>query len=840
MKLEYLFKKVAPFIFLHYQHIVIAFSLLIIISLYTIFNMNIESDILDVLPTNNKTVAQYKDFIEKYGAMDNIVFMIETDNNRIEEYGDLIENLAKKLIESPCIEYVDHSPLTFINELFLRRLPLFLDENGLMLLKKRLTPLGIKQQVKQNRQKLHSPLSSPFDVELISRDPLNLSEIFRDSLMNANKTNSFDFSMGYYFTRDHSAALVFAKPKGKSKDMAFVKKLKKDLDAIVSSVIEENGKPPGIKIGLTGGYILSDDVRQIIKHDIVSSFTLSIIFIALIIWIAYRVKTKILLAIGLTMLAALAMTLAFAYFIFGSLNIVTSVVASVLIGLYVDYSLHTVKRYCDELKRHNNPQMALEITLMKTGPAITLSAITTSLSFFCILVTKFQGLYELGVVSGIGVIICLISNVFLMNSLLVWISKSGLQNIQYGKEYLYGVGNLAKLLTGKPGYILIISIVFVGLSGVGVYKLKFNNNPDSLAPRNSSAILLGKKLSEKIGKKGEPLNIIIKAKGKEELMLAFDNLEKVVSRWKHEGFIEDYNSLNMFMPAPSIQLIRINELKKIGCNSVSKADILENTFISTLEKNNFVYEENYIKKYLHETITTLENIELMSLGELETMSMPNIRHFYNKDDISIATYLYPTGKGWDKQTIDAIRKDIISKGENWILVGKPILFNEIQSSVIWDSGLATALTVILNLVVLYGHFKRILTVMLVMLPVTLGFIFTLGIMGWLHIPFNVFNIGSIALIFGLGVDYGIYIMQAYLMEDKKDIRNALRISGKNVIMCAATTVAGCGSLVTAKFVGIATIGLVLSIGAITCAFTALVILPAIVHRNEKRFCHDRF
>lgn len=840
MKLEYFFEKVATFIFLYYKQIVIAFSLLIITSLYSIFNMNIESDILDVLPSNNKTVAEYKDFMEKYGAMDNIVFMVETDDNRIEEYGDIIENLTKKLMESPLIEYVDYSPLAFKNELFLRRLPLFLDEHGLMLLKNRLTPSGIRRQVKQNRQKLLSPLSSPFDLELIARDPLNLSDIFKDSLMKINKTNSFDFSMGYYFTRDHSAALVFAKPKGKSRDMAFVKKLKKELDSVISSTIEENGKPPGIKIGLTGGYILSEDVRQVIKHDIVSSFALSIIFIGFIIWVAYRVKTRILLAIGLTMFASLAMTLAFAYLIFGSLNIVTSVVAAVLIGLYVDYSLHTVKRYCDELKRHNNPQMALEVTLMKTGPAITVSAITTSLSFFCILVTKFQGLYELGVVSGIGVIVCLISNVFLMNSLLVWISKSGLQNIQYGKEYLSGVENLAQLLTEKPGYIVALGLVLVGLSGFGVYKLKFNNNPDSLAPRDCAAILLGKKLSEKTGKKGEPLNIIIKAKDKEELMLAFDNMEKVVSRWKYDGLIEDYNSLNMFIPAPSIQMTRITKLKKIGCKTVSQAGVLENTFISALEKNSFVYERSYISKYLNETITTLKNIKLMSLSELETMSLPNTGHFYNKDDVSLATYLYPTVKGWDKQTVDAIRKYVVSKGENWILVGKPILFNEIQSSVIWESGLATALTVILNLVVLYWHFKRILTVLLVMLPVTLGFIFTLGIMGWLHIPFNVFNIGSIALIFGLGVDYGIYIMQAYLMEDKKGIRNALCISGKNVIMCAATTVAGCGSLVTAKFIGIATIGLVLSIGAITCAFAALVILPAIIHRSEKRLCHERF
>ena len=113
-----------------------------------------------------------------------------------------------------------------------------------------------------------------------------------------------------------------------------------------------------------------------------------------------------------------------------------------------------------------------------------------------------------------------------------------------------------------------------------------------------------------------------------------------------------------------------------------------------------------------------------------------------------------------------------------------------------------------------------------MLPVTLGFLMTLGVMGYANASFNFINVGTVALIFGFGVDYGIYIMQAYVREDKKDIGNALRVSGKNIMMGVATTVAGCGSLVTAQFIGIATVGLVLTIGAISCVLIALFTIPA--------------
>ena len=89
----------------------------------------------------------------------------------------------------------------------------------------------------------------------------------------------------------------------------------------------------------------------------------------------------VLLIIGFTLLASLSITLSFAYLVFGSLNIVTSVVATVLIGLYVDYALHIVKRYGDEMRVNNDRKKALEITLSKTGSAIVISASTTALSF---------------------------------------------------------------------------------------------------------------------------------------------------------------------------------------------------------------------------------------------------------------------------------------------------------------------------------------------------------------------------------------------------------------------------------------------------------------------------
>ncbi|MCP4986603.1 MAG: MMPL family transporter, partial [Colwellia sp.] len=73
----------------------------------------------------------------------------------------------------------------------------------------------------------------------------------------------------------------------------------------------------------------------------------------------------------------------------------------------------------------------LQTTLINTGRSVITSGITTSFAFFSIVVTSFRGLHELGIVTGIGIISCMVSTIFVLTSMIVWISlkrKSSILN----------------------------------------------------------------------------------------------------------------------------------------------------------------------------------------------------------------------------------------------------------------------------------------------------------------------------------------------------------------------------------------------------------------------------
>jgi predicted RND superfamily exporter protein len=101
-------------------------------------------------------------------------------------------------------------------------------------------------------------------------------------------------------------------------------------------------------------------------------------------------------------------------------------------------------------------------------------------------------------------------------------------------------------------------------------------------------------------------------------------------------------------------------------------------------------------------------------------------------------------------------------------------------------------------------------------------------MGAAGIPFNFFNVAGIALVFGFGVDYGIYLMQARRAGPGGGGAEALRRTGGSIVLCAATTVASCGSLVTSHYRGLASIGVVLCFGAVFCILSTVFLLPSLL------------
>jgi predicted RND superfamily exporter protein len=534
----------------------------------------------------------------------------------------------------------------------------------------------------------------------------------------------------------------------------------------------------------------------------------------------------------ITLFAALAWTLLLAYLLYGTLNIVTSIVAAMLIGLFVDYMIQTYKRFQECYRLEGSPRQALERTLAGTGKAIVSGAVTSAVSFFSVVVTSFRGMHQLGVVAGFGILFCLLATLVLMASSLSWLAKSRPALLPAGRPVDLGAGLAARLVARRGRALIVCFTVLLVLALAGALRVRFDATLESLGLRESAVQEVEGKVERVLGRRGEPLFVVARASGEEQLALDFDALERQGERWRASGRVGSFSSPGMLLPPPSMQLKALERLSAEGLTGKYDGPDLADRIRKEMGRQGLVPDAS-LDGYAAGIARALASGEVVGLPELSRAQDPRASYFYNPGRRAIAAHLTPPGPRWDRPAVSALAEDVRRLGADFRLVGPAIFLDEIRATIFWEAGLAVLLSFAANLLIVRLHFKSWRRVWLVMLPMTVGTILTVGAMGILGMRFNFFNVAGIALIFGFGVDYGIYLMQTHIEEGAGEASNAVRSVGGSIVLCAVTTIVSCGSLITTHYQGLASIGAVLCLGALFCLASTLLLLPALLRPSGR-------
>ena len=215
-----------------------------------------------------------------------------------------------------------------------------------------------------------------------------------------------------------------------------------------------------------------------------------------------------------------------AYLLYGTLNVITSVVAAMLIGLFVDYIIQTFRRFREFFRVDGNARRAMERTLAGTGKAILSGALTTSLAFFSVVVTSFRGLHELGVVAGFGVLFCLAATLFLLTSLLAWLAQSRPAWLLAERPADLGETWVARLVDRRRKALVVGFALLLAVSVVAATRVRFDASMESVGLRDSAVQAVEERIAQVLGRRGEPLFVVARAAEDDQLLRDFDTLER--------------------------------------------------------------------------------------------------------------------------------------------------------------------------------------------------------------------------------------------------------------------------------------------------------------------------
>jgi predicted RND superfamily exporter protein len=134
-----------------------------------------------------------------------------------------------------------------------------------------------------------------------------------------------------------------------------------------------------------------------------SSLAIAVILVLIIVAIILRSLKQGVFAV-IPIISTIIILFGFMGFTGISLDIATVLVASVALGIGIDYSIHIITHFNHSYNTNNNIKKALEDTIMITGKAILINVMTVTGGFLVLLFSQMVPLQNFGLLIAISMI----------------------------------------------------------------------------------------------------------------------------------------------------------------------------------------------------------------------------------------------------------------------------------------------------------------------------------------------------------------------------------------------------------------------------------------------------
>jgi len=375
-----LFKTIS---FEHQKKVFVLSGILIVISLYGVFKIKAVSFLIDDVPSESFLMKDMKFFESNFSGIMPLEIIIDTKKKR----GVRNLNTLKKI----------------------DRLENFLKDKSYIS-----DPISIVSFIKASRQAYYNnnpsfySLPNSRDKNFILR---YLSSGYGDNVENENISKSFVDSLGQKIRISLNIA-----------DLGSHK-----MDSILRNVIQPEinnifGKTDN-EVKLTGTTLIFIKGINFLIENLLQSMLLAFFIISLIVSLLFKnIKMVIISLIPNIIPLIIAAGI---MGIFGiPLKPSSALVFSIVFGISVDYSIHFLAKFKNELTQTKNVKNAVIKTIEETGRSMIFTSFILFFGFIIFAFSNFGGTIVLGVLTSIILFVAMITNLTLLPSIILYFYKS--------------------------------------------------------------------------------------------------------------------------------------------------------------------------------------------------------------------------------------------------------------------------------------------------------------------------------------------------------------------------------------------------------------------------------
>lgn len=762
------------------------------------FQIQFEEDITKLIPSNDDN-AEAQNVMKSVNFADKIIVNIKCEPTATLD--DLTAYASQLIdsIETKVPEYVKliqgtvgDDDITTTLDFVYNNLPLFLNDKDYATIAKKLSADSIAKQTASNYKTLVSP-TGLVAKKTIVKDPLGLSFIGLKKLQELNFGADFTLHNGFLISPDKQHVLIFITPKLKSSETGNNAFFAEQLYAISENLNAEfSGK---VYAEYFGGTLVAVANAKQIKHDIQFTISIAITVLLIILMVFYRRLTIPLILFTPTVVGGL-LAITVLYLVREKISAISLGIGSVLLGVTLDYSLHILT--------HIRSHSSIKALYKDITKPILMSSLTTAVAFLCLLFLKSQALQDLGIFAAVSVI-----------------GASVFALLFIPQVYRYSATTTSNTFIDKASKLplhkykwMVLGVVAIAVISMFTYgKVGFNNNLASLnfEPEHlKQAQLRLDKLTNTASK-----SIYLAAYGatESEALKTSDAIYKQLQDFKTKGLVVNYSSVSALVKSSESQQHKINQWNTFWSDSLKQG--VKSNLITSGQSFGFKPKTfNTFYQLLDKPFKPLTSTEFKGL---KTITLDD--YIAGDDAFSVVTTLVKV-KSENVNTVlqafEGVPKTLIIDRQkmNETFLGN--LKNDFNSLVVYS-----LVAVFMLLLIFY---RRLSLTLITALPIALTWLVTIGVMGVLNIQFNIFNIIISSFIFGLGVDYCIFITNGLLHEYRYG-EVVLPTHKASIILSVLTTVLGVGVLIFAKHPALYSMSLVCVIGIVSALVIAFTIQP---------------
>ncbi len=659
-----------------------------------------------------------------------------------------------------------------------------------------LEPAALDAQMARNLELIESDMTGE-TTRLVCTDPFALRDIFLARLM---PEGAMDGSVGdytiensHFFCPDRTVAMAFLSPSFQQTDSGTSTKFARILNQERKAF---EAAHPDARIYFHGAPLGAVSNAGTIKQDLVWTVGISLLVILTILLLAFH-RLRFIAHLLLPVVYGTFFALACVYWIKGYMSLMALGIGAIILGVALSYCLHVLIHYYYVED--------VEQMLQEESTPVVLGCLTTIGAFLGLLFTESDLLRDFGLFATFA----LIGSTFYALVFLPHFLKK--EDVNYKK---YKGFHLIDRINGLPWdrnpWILGALVALLAVGIVFSPKVGFDSDLRNLnyvdIPLDESQRLYSEK------NESGHINLYFAAYDNDfDNALEYDKLLGArLDSLQRTGLVKRYSSIvSLLFQTEQEQTLRIDAWKKFWTpQRIEKArrDLSASARRQKLDPG------------LFEPFFALVEADYLPGNLYEAGLIPDalLSSFIEKQDSG--RWMIFSTVAFAPEDMDTVTDALVSGPQTVVL--EPFYYCRDMVQIVHDDFQKTLLiSSLFVLLVLLISFRNLWVSLVAFFPMFLSWYALQGFMALFGLEFNLINIVIATFVFGIGVDYSIFVMEGLLQEARTGEKTRLEYHKVAIFFSALILIIVVGSLVFARHPAISSTGRITLIGMV---FTILM------------------